>query len=80
MNWPRLVLLTQPPVIGKMVCLREGQQIPLGSIPVIDGVRTCPGHFMDWRESDGSLVRRTKWRKRCGINRTKEDRIKDLEV
>lgn len=39
------------------VCPHHG--IPLGSITPIDGVITCPGHFLDWDAKTGKRIRRT---------------------
>jgi hypothetical protein len=41
------------------VCPHHG--IPLGSTPVRNGIRTCPGHLLDWSEKTGRLVRRSQW-------------------
>jgi hypothetical protein len=40
------------------VCPHRG--IPLGSMPVRDGLITCPGHGLDFDACTGKLVRRTK--------------------
>lgn len=38
-----------------MVCPHRG--LPLGSMPVINGVITCPGHGLRWRADTGEVVR-----------------------
>lgn len=38
------------------VCPHKG--LPLGSLPAVDGVITCPGHGLRWSATTGRLVRR----------------------
>ncbi len=37
------------------ICPHRG--LPLGSMPVVDGIITCPGHGLRWNASTGEIVR-----------------------